>query len=77
MTPYPISIHIWQPPQAPADTGAWIEPLLAVSSEFALYVANLIHKDSQAVIKVVDNGKTVASLPDEQTVAHLERHMAP
>ncbi len=77
MTPYPFSIHIWQPPHAPADTGAWGEPLQAHSEEFALYVANLIHKDSQAVIKVVGNGKTLASFPDVQTVAHIERQIAP
>jgi hypothetical protein len=74
---HPISIHIWQPPQAPADTGAWLEALQAYSEEFALYVANLIHKDSQAVIKVVGNDKTLASFPDEQTVAEVERQMAP
>jgi hypothetical protein len=74
---HPISIHIWQPPQTPADTGAWLESLLAYSEEFALYVANLIHKDSQAVIKVVNNGRALACFPDEQTVAHIERQIAP
>jgi hypothetical protein len=73
---HPYSIHIWQPPQAPADTGAWIEPLQVDSEEFALYVANLIHIDSQAVIKVVGNDRTLACFPDEQTVAHIEQQMA-
>ena len=69
---HPYSIHIWQPPQSPADTGSWLEPLQAYSEEFALYVANLINNDSQAVIKVVDNGRTLASFPDEKTVEQVE-----
>ena len=71
---HPFSIHIWQPPQAPADTGAWAEPLQADSEEFALYIANLIHQDSRAVIKVVSDGSTLAFFPDEQTVQGVERH---
>jgi hypothetical protein len=43
---HPYSIYIWQPPQSPSITGTWTEPLQAKSEEFALYVANLIHKDS-------------------------------
>ena len=73
---HPYSIHIWQPAQTPADTGAWVEALQAYSEEFALYVANLLYHDSQAVIKVIGNDKTLACFPDEQTVARIERQMA-
>jgi hypothetical protein len=73
---HPYSIHIWQPQQAPADTGSWVEPLQAYTEEFAIYIANLIHHDSQAVIKVVGNGRTLASFPDEKTVEQVERQIA-
>ena len=72
---YPYSIHIWQPPQSPTETSLWVESLHAYSEEFALYVANLIHNDSHAVIKVVDLGRTLANFPDEQTVKGVERQM--
>ena len=71
---HPFSIYIWQPPQASVATGIWAEPLQADSEEFALYIANLIHQDSRAVIKVVSDGRTLASFPDEQTVQGVERH---
>jgi hypothetical protein len=73
---HPYSIHIWQPPQSPSDTGSWVEPLHASSEEFALYVANLIHNDSQAVIKVMSNGRTLACFPDEKAVQLVERQIA-
>ncbi len=73
---HPYSIYIWQPPLLPSGTGSWMEPLQANSEEFALYIANLIHKDSQAVIKVVGNGITLASFPDEKTVQLVERQIA-
>ena len=72
----PFSMYIWQPPQSPSDTGTWIEPLLADTQEYALYVANLIHKDSQAVIKVIHDEKTLASFPDEQTIKQVEQQSA-
>ena len=73
---HPFSIYVWQPPQCPSDTGSWIESLQAYSEEFALYVANLIHKDSQAVIKVVHGETTLACFPDEKTVEHVERKIS-
>jgi hypothetical protein len=74
---HPFSIHIWQPPQTPTGTGSWVEPLHASSEEFALYVANLIHNDSNAVIKVVRDEQTLASFPDEKTVAQVKQQKAP
>jgi len=54
----------------------WIEPVQVYTEEFALYVANLIHKDSRAVMKVVRYGITLASFPDEKTVKLVERQIA-
>jgi|GEM_PF-3739097 len=64
----PYGIYIWQPPLSQSGTGVWKEPLQADTQEFALYIANLIHNDSRAVIKVVHNGRTLASFPDEKIV---------
>ena len=72
----PYGIYIWQPPVSQSGTGVWKEPLQADTQEFALYVANLIHNDSRAVIKVVHNGRTLASFPDEKTVQLVERQIA-
>ena len=72
----PYGIYIWQPPLSQSGTGLWKEPLQAVTQEFALYVANLIHNDSQAVIKVVHNGITLACFPDRNTVTRVERQIA-
>ena len=72
----PYGISIWQPPLSQSGTGLWKEPLQADTQEFALYVANLIHIDSRAVIKVVHNGLTLASFPDEKTVQLVERQIA-
>ena len=72
---HPYGIYIWQPPQSQSDKGTWKEPLQADTQEFALYVANLIHNDSRAVIKVVHNGITLASFSDENTVERVERQI--
>jgi hypothetical protein len=72
----PYSIFIWQPPLSQSGIGSWKEPLQADTQEFALYVANLIHNDSRAVIKVVHDGITLASFPDEKTVQLVERQIA-
>ena len=45
------------------------------SQDYALYVANLIHTDSKAVIKVVRHGLTIASFPDEKTVQRVEQQI--
>ena len=72
----PYGIYIWQPPLSHPSTGVWKEPLQADTQEFALSVANLIHNDSRAVIKVVHSGRTLASFPDEKTVQLVERQIA-
>ena len=73
---HPFGIFIWRPPFTQFNTGSWLETLQAYSEEFALYVANLIHKDSQAVVKVVREGITLASFPDEKTVEFFEQQIA-
>jgi hypothetical protein len=72
----PYGIYFWQPPLSQSSKGLWKEPLQADTQEFALYVANLIHIDSRAVIKVVHNGITLACFPDEKTVERVERKIA-
>jgi hypothetical protein len=60
---HPYSIFIWQ---LNRDTGgSWTEPLQAYK-EYAIYVANLIHKDTKSVIKVVRYGLNITYLPDEK-----------
>jgi hypothetical protein len=59
---HPYSIYIWQPGKHPALPGNWIEPLQAYTQEYALYVANLIHKVTRAVIKVVRYGLNIAHM---------------
>ena len=73
---HPYSIYIWKPSYSSTDKGAWIEPIQAYSQEYALYVANLIHKDSRSVIKVVRYGLTLACFPDEKTVQRVEKQIA-
>jgi hypothetical protein len=73
---HPYLIYIWQPSLSQPSTGSWIEPLQAYTQEYALYVANLIHKDSRAVIKVVHNDINLACFPDEKTVERVERQIA-
>jgi len=53
-----------------------LEPLHAYSEEFALYIANLIHNDSQAVVKVVGSGMPLAYFPDEKTVKGVEQQIS-
>ncbi len=72
----PYGIFIWQPPLSQSGKGLWKEPLQADTQEFALYVANLIHQDSRAVIKVVHNEIPLAYFPDEKTVQLVERQIA-
>ncbi len=73
---HPYSIYIWRSPLSRSSKGMWIEPVQVYTEEFALYVANLIHKDSRAVMKVVRYGITLASFPDEKTVKLVERQIA-
>jgi hypothetical protein len=73
---HPYSIFIWQPPLSSRCEGHWFEPLQAYTQEYALYVANLIHRDTHAVIKVVRYGLNIRCFPDEHTVALVERQIA-
>ena len=54
---------------------SWYEALQAFTENDALYTANLIHMDSQAVIKVVRFGLNLACFPDEHTVELCERQI--
>ena len=54
----------------------WYEALQAYTEDDALYTANLIHMDSNAVIKVVRFGCNLACFPDGHTVALCERQLA-
>jgi hypothetical protein len=42
----------------------------------AVYIASLMHKDSNAVIKVVRFGLNIACFPDEHKVELVERQIA-
>ena len=72
---HPYSIFIWHAPLGQKDEGYWDEPVQVDSQEYALYVANLIHKDTYSVIKVVRYGLTIASFPNEQTVQRVEQQI--
>lgn len=70
---HPYSIFIWQPDRH--NGGRWIEPLQVYTQEYAIYVANLIHKDTKAVIKVIRFGIPFAFFPDKQTVDRVDRYV--
>ena len=46
------------------------------TQDYALYLANLIHRDSRTVIKVVRYRLTQACFPDAHTVALVEQQIA-
>ena len=73
---HPYSIYVWYPSRTSSGKGTWVEPIQAFTQEYALYVANLIHKDSHAVIKVVRFGITLACFLDEKTVERIEQFIA-
>ena len=73
---HPYSIFIWQPPLSARGEGHWFEPVQCYTQEYALYVANLIHKDSHSVIKVVRYGLNIACFPDAHAVELVERQIA-
>jgi hypothetical protein len=70
---HPYSMYIWQSPLSPMDEGRWIEPLQAYTQEYALYIANLIHRDTRSVIKVVRYGLTIQCYPDTHAVERCEQ----
>jgi len=73
---HPFSIYIWKPPYTSTDKGAWIEPIQADTQQYALYVANLIHQDSESIIKVVSYETTIACFPNEHAVERVEKQIA-
>ncbi len=76
MVSHPYSIYIWQPPITALNTGHWSEPAQCFNEEWALYIANLMHQDSMAVIKVVRYGINILCLPNEHAVELVERQIA-
>ncbi len=76
MVSHPYSIYIWHPSRLVGGQPTWYESLQAYTQADALYTANLIHRDSKAVVKVVRYGLNLACYPDEHTVALCERQIA-
>jgi hypothetical protein len=73
---HPYSIYVWQPSQIPGNKGVWIEPAQVYTEQYAVYLANLIHQDTRAVIKVVRYGRNIACFPDAHAVELVERQIA-
>jgi hypothetical protein len=73
---HPYSIFVWQPPRSPHGEGHWSEPAQCFAEEWALYIANLMHQDSKAVIKVVRYGLNLLCLPDAHAVELVEKQIA-
>jgi hypothetical protein len=73
---HPYSIFIWQPGNHPAIPGTWIEPAQVYTEHYAVYLANLIHQDTRAVIKVVRYGLNIACFPDAHAVELVEQQIA-
>ena len=73
---HPFSTYIWNAARRSLDKGAWIEPVQVYTQEYVLCVANLIHADSQAVVKVVRYGITLACFLNKETVDRVERQIA-
>ena len=69
-------VHLWQPPLSLRDEGKWIEPVLAYTQQYALYIANLIHQDTRSVIKVVRYGNNIACFPTPHAVELVEKQIA-
>jgi hypothetical protein len=76
MVTHPYSIFIWHAKHGVRGEPSWYEALQAFTENDALYTSNLIHMDSQAVIKVVRYGLNFACFPDEHTVELCERQLA-
>jgi hypothetical protein len=75
MVSHPFSIYIWQPPHSPTGVGSWEEPYRCFTQHDAVYVANLIYRDSHAVIKVVRYGINLLCFPDEHAVKLVEKQI--
>jgi hypothetical protein len=76
MVTHPYSIFIWHAKHGVRGEPSWYEALQAFTDNGALYTANLMHMDSQEVIKVVRYGINFACFPDEHTVELCERQLA-
>jgi hypothetical protein len=76
MVSHPYSIYVWQPPSSPTGVGSWEEPVRCFTQQDALYVANLIYRDSRAVIKVVRYDLNIQCFPDEHAVELVEKQIA-
>jgi hypothetical protein len=76
MLTHPYSIFIWHAQHGVRGLPSWYEALQAFTQDDALYTANLIHMDSNAVIKVVRYSINLACFPDEHTVDLCERQLA-
>ena len=76
MVTHPYSIYFWHAQHGVRGQPAWYEALQAYTEDDALYTANLIHMDSNAVIKVMLYGLNLACFPDEHTVELCERQIA-
>ena len=50
---HPYSIFVYHAPRGWQSEGYWEEQVQVRFEQYALYVAQLIHKDSLAVVKVV------------------------
>jgi hypothetical protein len=76
MVSHPYSIYVWQPPRSPHGEGHWSEPAQCFTEQWALYIANLMHQDSHAVIKVVRYGLNLLCFPDAHAVEMVEKQIA-
>jgi hypothetical protein len=73
---HPYSIYIWLPRQSPHGEGHWSEPAQCFTEQWALYIANLMHQDSYAVIMVVRYGLNLPCFPDAHAVELVERQIS-
>ena len=73
---HPYSIYVWQPPLTAHGDGHWREPAQCFTEQDALSIANLMHQDSHAVIKVVRYGLNLACFPDAHAVELVEKQIA-
>jgi hypothetical protein len=76
MVSHPYSIYIWQPPLSPHGEGHWNDAVHCPTKQWALYVGNLLHQDTKAVIKVVRYGLNILCLPNEHAVELVEQQIA-
>jgi len=73
---HPYSIYVWQPPSSARSEGHWSEPAQCFTQHWALYIANLMHQESRAVIKVVRYGLNIKCFPNAHAVELVEKQLA-